>query len=69
MSVKHTYLVKLKSYNKKVYLSPQLTYTERETERKILTKRRELISDGVSRSDLKIKKPETLQTWRRNRNK
>ena len=46
---------KLKSYNKKVYLSPQLTNTERETERKILTKRRELISDGVSRSDLKIK--------------
>ena len=46
---------KLKTYKKRVYVSPDLTNDEREKEYKILTKRRELINEGVNRNDLKIK--------------
>ena len=35
---------KLKTYKKRVYLSPDLTNDEREKEHKILTKRHELIN-------------------------
>ena len=46
---------KLKNFKDKIYLSPDLTQSERKTETMILKKRRDLINSGTDRKYLKIK--------------
>ena len=45
----------LKTYKNKIFISSELTSTERIVERKLLKKRWELIQSGVARKDLKIR--------------
>jgi len=46
----------LSSYDVEVYISPALTVTEMEIEKKLLKKRRELIDSGIERKTIKIRK-------------
>ena len=45
----------LKTYKNKIFISSELTSTEKIVERKLLKKRWELIQSGVARRDLKIR--------------